>query len=237
MKNMESVKQRVYISPMAGKPLKDYLKRKGFEISYTKATDKVYQEISSHTDIYMCQIDLWEKSHIFSGDISLLKEHYPGNIIYNALCTGSYFIHNLKYTSTGLLEHIRRLYQDSPLIEVHVPQGYTRCTCLAVDDRSFITSDMGTAKALSARGCDVLLIRPAHIRLPGFDYGFIGGTAGNLIVDGKKTIVFNGDISKHPDYKKIAAFIKDRCIDIMYFSEYPLEDIGSILIESRGFTD
>lgn len=223
------MKEKIYISPMAGKPLTDYLKKHNFEILFTKESNQVYEKISLHTDIYMCQIGLWENSRIFFGDISLLKKNYPGNIPYNALCTGKYFIHNLKYTSPKLLQYIDELYGSKHLIKINVPQGYTRCTCLAVDDCSFITSDRGIAKSLSSFETNILLIEPGYIKLPGFDYGFIGGTAGNLIIDGQKTIVFNGNLSKHPDFKKIAAFIKDRDIDVFYFKEYPLEDIGSIL--------
>ena len=113
--------------------------------------------------------------------------------------------------------------------KVHVPQGYSRCCCLPVDDNSFITSDAGIAKALSACNAHVLFIQKGHILLPGFDYGFIGGCAGHFSIDGKRTIIFNGDLSSHPDYRKIAAFIRDREVEIIYFDSYPLEDIGSIL--------
>ena len=71
---------------------------------------------------------------------------------------------------------------------------------------------------------DVLLIRPGYIILKGFDYGFIGGTCGRI----GDEIIFNGDISAHPDYDAIQAFIKSRGLDIKYF-DYPLEDIGSII--------
>jgi hypothetical protein len=70
-----------------------------------------------------------------------------------------------------------------------------------------------------------LLIDKGHIQLQGFDYGFIGGASGRI----GDTIIFNGDITQHPDYEKIAAFIEDRDLKIKYFTEYPLEDIGSII--------
>ena len=110
-----------------------------------------------------------------------------------------------------------------------MPQGYTRCCCLPVNDSSFITSDEGIAKALEKTDADVLRISRASIALPGFDYGFIGGCAGHITVNGRKTMIFNGDLSAHPDYKKIAAFIEDRDIDILFFEDFPLTDIGSIL--------
>ena len=120
---------------------------------------------------------------------------------------------------------------------VDVPQGYSRCCCLPVDDTSFITSDRGIEKALTAAGADVLLIEKGHIELPGFDYGFIGGCAGHIMVPSnddscygeRQAILFNGDISSHPDYERITAFINERGIDITYFKDYQLTDIGSII--------
>ena len=84
-------------------------------------------------------------------------------------------------------EAIRKAHEEAKaaadstiLTKIHVKQGYTRCSLLPVDDRSFITSDAGIAKTLAEHDTDVLLIHPGHIHLPGFDYGFIGGTGGGL---------------------------------------------------------
>ena len=54
-------------------------------------------------------------------------------------------------------------------------------------------------KKLTRYGIDVLLIRPGYIELPGYPYGFIGGTNGNL---SKDIIVFSGSLKEHPDYEK-----------------------------------
>lgn len=190
----------------------------------TGENSPVYREVSTHADIHMCQIGLWENPHLFMGNTNKLKNNYPGNIIYNAVFT-KVFIHNLKYTDENLLDFASK----SGVQKVHVPQGYSRCCCLPVTDDAFITSDAGMEKELVRHGADVLFIQKGHITLQGFDYGFIGGCAGHLMINGKRTIIFNGNLTAHPDYEKIAAFIKDRDIEIIYFEEYPLEDIGSIL--------
>ena len=216
----------IYLSQHAGRPLIQYLKQHGFNISLlTGADTPVYQEISTHPDIHMCQLGLWDEPQLFMGNIDKLARNYPGNIIYNAICTSEYFIHNLKYTDSVLLSEAVKSGRKT----IHVPQGYSRCSCLPVTDNSFITSDAGMQKALEADGAHVLFIQKGHVLLPGFDYGFIGGCAGHITINGKCTIIFNGNLSRHPDYKKIAAFIKDRDIEIVYFDSYPLEDIGSIL--------
>ena len=220
--------KKAYISASAGKHLTDYLSDAGYEVvsvdgSAMDPPSPVYNEILMHPDIHMCQTGLWENARIF-----------PGNIIYNAVCTGKYFIHNLRYTAPDLMEHIRLRFPG--IIIVDVRQGYTRCSCLPLDEKSFITSDRGIASALSGYDADVLLIEPGYISLPGFDYGFIGGCGGGVIVSGRKTLVFNGDLSRHPDYKKIATFAEDRDIYIVFFEDCPLEDTGSILVSCDDIT-
>lgn len=202
--------------------------------------------IASHPDLYMCQLGLWSDAGMFFGDPEKLKPVYPEDIIYNAVCTRDYVLHLVEKTDPELMESIvtwRRGLMLHPVSGklsaeetkiIGVRQGYTRCMCLPVDDRSFITSDEGIARPLESQGAKVLLIRNGHIKLTGFDHGFIGGTAGNIYVNSssmydQRAIVFNGDLSVHPDFKAITEFIKSRNILPVWFEDYALEDIGSIL--------
>ncbi len=217
---------RIYISPAACSPLKEFLKEKGFELRFTENDGSVVHDaIAQHPDIYMCQMGLFDDSRIFYGKKDSLSHTYPGDCIYNALCTGEYFIHNLKHTDRLLLETARR----AGLYLVNVKQGYARCSCLPVDDTSFITADRGMAKALRSCGASVLLIREGHVLLPGFKNGFIGGCGGCLVIDGKPCIVFNGDLCSHPDFEAMRLFICERGVRPVFFSGFPLTDIGSIL--------
>ena len=216
--------KKVYLSSQAHPALTSYLTNSGYAIEVVNHEGITYDPVSTHPDIFMCRLGVWEKVKIFPGNLKKLTPSYPGNIIYNAVCTKKYFIHNLKYTDPHLLAAAKDW--KSALTLVDVPQGYTRCCCLPVDEASFITSDHGIEKSLSAAGADVLLIEKGHITLPGFDYGFIGGCAGHIA---DRMILFNGDLSAHPDYKKMTAFINERGIDISYFEDYPLTDIGSII--------
>lgn len=228
-------------------PLIEYLKSHGFAPQLlTGSGIPVYEKVRKHADIQFCRMGVWENIRLFAGNPQKLQESYPGNIRYNAICTGKYFIHNLKYTDPSLLQAARTWHQgqyqqcgsSAKLQMVDVRQGYSRCCCMPVDDTSFITSDQGMAKALSAHDADVLLIERGHILLPGFDYGFIGGCGGNLLIPqsidenkAARTIIFNGNLEAHPDYEKIAAFLSDRDIALVYFKSFPLMDIGSILTE------
>lgn len=200
--------------------------------------------IATHPDIYMCQLGLWSEAGIFFGDAEKLAVAYPQDIIYNAVCTRNYVIHLVERTDPELKEamitwhqSLRRLpgegdHRDIKILGVR--QGYTRCMCLPVDDNSFIVSDDAIAKPLEANGAKVLKIRDGSIKLKGFKTGFIGGTAGHIYVSNEemtdqRAIVFNGDLSVHLDFEAITEFIRSRNILPVWFEDYALEDIGSIL--------
>ena len=224
--------KKIYLSELACSGLTEYLKSLGYSLIFMSGENTpVYNAIKTHADIHMCQLGLWENSELFLGNVSRLGTNYPGNIIYNAVCTGKYFIHNLKYTDPALMQRAQLHHaKGAALTFVDVPQGYTRCCCLPVDDSSFITADHGIAKALAAHDVDILLIKQGHIALPGFDYGFIGGCCGHAIDDsGRRTIVFNGDLTEHPDCQRIIEFIESRGIKPVWFEGEPLMDIGSVL--------
>lgn len=212
---------------------------------------KVDPRIATHADIYMCQLGLWDEAGIFMGDKDKLGPVYPADIIYNAVCTRDYFIHYIQHTDEELVDAVmtwrrdlalhdiiratsdkdsgHRLPDEEEMKIVGVSQGYSRCTCLPVDNNSFITSDKGLAGILENQGAAVLLIETGHILLPGYSYGFIGGCAGNIYLeDGTRAIVFNGNLGEHPDCERIDEFIKCRNIIPVWFDDYPLEDIGSI---------
>ena len=250
--------RKAYLSKFAGRALTEYLTSKGFDtvpltgIASDGRPSPVYEAVSTHADIHMCRLGLWKNPRIFMGNVSRLGRNYPGNIIYNAVCTGKYFLHNLKYTDRELMKAAQEWHEESfpgkTLHIISVPQGYTRCCCLPVDDSSFITSDEGIAKALEDTDAQVLLIQKGHIKLPGFNYGFIGGCAGHLTLGSpekssssvgdmsamspvRRVIVFNGDLSAHPDFHRMMAFIEDNGGEAVYFHDFPLTDIGSILTE------
>jgi len=83
------------------------------------------------------------------------------------------------------------------------------------------------ANALKNTDVEVLTVREGHVLLPGFDTGFIGGASGRV----GDEIIFNGDLSAHPDFEKIRDFIQCRGLKVRYFPGLPLTDIGSIIEE------
>lgn len=206
----------IFVSETADPLLLEHLTAQGHQTHIIKATGATYPPVSSHPDIYMC--GLGPGRPVFFGCLEKLGPSYPENIRYNAACTGKYFIHNLKHTDPELLE------RATSLEKIHVSQGYAKCNMVIVDEGSIITSDRGIYKACRNE-LDVLLIQPGHVRLRGFPYGFLGGASGRI----GDTLVFNGNLEQHPDFVSIKNFIKKRSLDLVYFRQYPLEDIGSII--------
>ncbi|MEG0918545.1 MAG: hypothetical protein RSE61_01260 [Anaerovoracaceae bacterium] len=220
---------KAFISNLAHKELQDYLTETAHcTLSILSSDNRVYSQVSTHPDIFMCKLGVDIDSPIHFGNKDLLGFYYPANIRYNGCSTGKFFIHNLKYTDSSLLNKAKSMGQ----ILVDIKQGYAKCNILPVDQSSIITSDVGIASAIkefnkSEDQIDVLLIESGHIKLQGFDYGFIGGASGIL----GKTVIFNGNLAAHPDYEKIKAFISSKGKDLIYFQNYQLEDIGSIIFE------
>lgn len=200
--------------------LLEHLTAQDHQIHIIKATDATYPPVSSHPDIYMC--GLGPGRPVFFGCLEKLGPAYPANIRYNAACTGKYFIHNLQHTDPDLLE------RTASLEKIHVSQGYTKCGTVIVDEDSIITADMGIYNACREK-LDVLLIQPGYVKLRRFPYGFLGGASGRI----GDALVFNGNLEQHPDFAAITAFIAARGLKPVYFRQYPLEDIGSI-IENPG---
>lgn len=209
---------KVYISEDANPLLKEYLSGSNHIIVEIKSTDQVYESISSHPDIFMCKIN----DEIIQSEYDL-GYSYPDNVKYNGVQIGKYFIHHTGYTASKLISAVKA----ADLMTVHVSQGYTKCNIVAVDENSIITSDEGIRNKLVPLGLDVLLISAGNVKLKGFSYGFLGGASGRV----GDSIVFNGDLSAHPDFFKISDFILSRGLKLKYFEEYQLEDIGSIIEE------
>lgn len=209
---------KIYISEHASPRLIEYLKSEGHEIIPAEPLENVTFAISRHPDIIHCHL---ADGMVFHGNPARLGPVYPADVPYNACSTGRYFLHNLKYTAPELLQAAKSLGLET----IHVPQGYTRCSVLPVDCDSVITSDRGVAAACTQ--LDVLLISPGHIELPGYNTGFIGGTGGRV----GNEIVFNGDLSAHPDFEIIKDFIESRGLRCVWTTDMPLTDIGSVIEE------
>ena len=218
------MQRAVYISASARAELKDHFRSLGFIVNEVHTSGIVAEPVSDHPDMFMCRLGIGDDAAIvsyFDQDDVILRPDYPHDIAFNAACTGKYFIHNLRYTAPVLLQKAA----DLGMSMIDVRQGYSKCSTVIVDEDSIITYDRGLASACTAAGMDVLTISPGHVILPGYDTGFIGGASGRI----GDNVYFNGDITMHPDFDRIEAFIRGRSLNVRWFDGWPLTDTGSII--------
>ena len=216
----------IFLSKTADKRLIDYLSSHDRTLHLIPPGGRTYPEVDAHPDMYYCKMGITKYAGLFKGNPQEIGAAYPENIRFNAVCLDGYFIHNLRYTSPSLLKKAREM----KLQLIHVKQGYTKCNCVVVDGHSIITADRGIIHALKkCPDIDVLPISQGYVRLDHFEYGFLGGASGRV----ENEIIFNGDLSAHPDYDAIRRFIETRGLSVHFFPDYPLADIGSILTDDE----
>ncbi len=159
---------------------------------------------------------------VYKGRAELGKA-YPQDVAYNVAIIGGRAFHNTKYTDPLLAELLGRY----SIRLVHVNQGYTKCSVLAVTAESIITADPSIAAAAKNEGMDVFIIPPQkNIRLPGQDYGFIGGTAGFI---NKNVLAFAGNIETLDSKDEIKSFLKKHGVEWISLAETPIHDYGGLV--------
>jgi len=154
---------------------------------------------------------------------SVIAGSYPNDSPLNAARVGNRLIANPRV----LDKTIRDDCFSNHIKIVEVRQGYAKCSVAVVDEHSIITSDHGIAVAASKEGIEVLKIQPGYIRLPGYSYGFIGGSCGLI---GRNRMAFAGNPNCHPDFYKIKEFLDRRKIEIIALSKDSLLDIGGMIL-------
>lgn len=199
----------------------DALADRGYIIIPTKNIDEFYTPERSHADMQVLQV----RDKVFTLDDcqNQINRKYPKNVLLNCL-----YLNDKLYGNLNAVDPVVKEYCNQCGIEmIYVNQGYARCSTYVLNQNAVITADTSIEKAVAENGAEVLRISPGHIRLPGFDYGFIGGAG--FCDDGNA--YFFGDISLHPDYDRVEAFCKKHGIQITALCKtQPLTDIGGTVL-------
>lgn len=215
------------------------LENKNIKVIKTIKCEEVYESIAYHPDIVIHPINYdtliiapnvfsYYKDKLEGFNLNLIKGEkklickYPGDIAYNVGRVYKYAIHDFRYTDELLKFYLRKEGLDF----IDVKQGYSKCSISVIDQKSIITSDKVIYSKLKNLGFDVLSIEPGFIELKGQNYGFIGGTSGNITKD---LIAFSGDLKNHPQKEKIEEFILSKNKKIEYLSKKGITDIGTII--------
>ena len=221
---------------------KNKLKSLGYKIIELNSSESVYQEISSHTDIFCTKIrnnlivepsqyqlinnNFQRDTNIIKGKTKL-KNTYPEDVGYNVCIIGSYAIHNFKYTD----KRVKKILEKENYNLINVNQGYTKCSIAVIDDRSLITADKGLYKELMKYNFDILFINyKLNIKLINEGEfstmdGFIGGAISRI----GNNVFISGDLNKIDKNNQIKNFIKKRDLNIISLSDLDVIDYGGII--------
>ena len=192
--------------------------------------------LHGHTDLHICETPYGliiapnipkEYLYIFNqnkikytfGKNDVSTEH-PKIALYNSVVTNKVIICNTKTTD----EQILLKNKNKTIIDVK--QSYCRCSTFAINDKSFITSDLPTHKKILEKGFDSFYVETKNIILPDYPYGFIGGCLG---VNRKiHEIVITGSLSKTHINNELEKYINLKGYKLIQLSNETLYDVGGI---------
>ena len=231
---------RVTVAAVSGEygEIRDSLKKLGIEIITVFRYPNLPVPVASHADLLLHHLghhkivaakgdgDYINQLKQLGFQISLsekkLDHNYPDDIPLDCLRVGKYLFGKAKHIDPIILKYCH----DNKIEIVDVKQGYTKCSACIVNENTIITSDIGVEKACRGKGMDTLLIQNGDLSLPGYDYGFIGGCTG--LID-KHTLAMAGDITYHPDGKRIINFLHAHDVTAVALQKGIPIDIGGIL--------
>ena len=231
---------QVIIDERVDKNIEKYFLDLGYEINKVKKHDEIYNEISSHTDIFAVKIEdtvisscnalsssIADKYNWIFGDN--VGRSYPDTAKYNVCIVDKNAIHNFKITDKVIVEVLKMKKYNL----INVKQGYSRCSILPLNDSSVVTSDKGIYDILVKHNFDVLYTDPndLDIKLLGDNNsyssmsGFIGGCSCIL----NDTVIFFGDLDRLKCKDKLVNFITSKGFKVKDFKDMDIIDYGSCI--------
>ncbi len=212
------------------KDIENIMKSRGVDVINLSADTRLPAPIINHADIQCCHIGNGvifttnTKLGVNGYDVRLINEipseAYPNDCLLNCFSINGTVIAG-KNCSKAVLEYA----EQNSLETKFVNQGYSKCSTAIVSDDAVITADKSIANAL-ADICNVLVIEQGHIKLTGYNYGFIGGACGKL---DKDKLVFMGNPYKHTDGKRIISFTEQNNCEAVSLCNGELLDFGGFI--------
>lgn len=218
---------------------KQKLEEMGYYLIEIKKNKNVYEEISSHVDIFACKIenkiivepsvyeDISKIINVDKGE-ACVSSKYPEDIKYNICIIGKKAIHKLDCTDSKIKEElIKNRYEL-----INTKQGYTNCSIATIDDNSAIVTDKELYKTLKLHDIDVLFLDyEPDIKLLNKDSysnkkGFIGGAIARI----EDNIIIFGDLSKIDVDDKIRNFISHKKLNLIEFKNLDVVDYGGMVV-------
>jgi hypothetical protein len=215
---------------------KTRLSKDGFIVYDIPPCRDVDNRIALHPDIQLCITGSTVYCHphidasfadVLSKDITVyqctkkLSSLYPDDCAYNIACIGQHAF----YKKEIIPHEIELAFNTQNIIQVHIAQGYARCSIIPIDDQTIATEDEGIIEAARSAGLTVIQLASGFIPLKGFQKGFAGGAFGLF----NKTLYCTGTLPDHKDYHILRNEVSARGIVLTELCAAPAEDFGSLL--------
>ncbi|MDD2376053.1 MAG: hypothetical protein PHD15_00115 [Clostridia bacterium] len=231
---------QVIIDGRVNEEVEKYFLELGYEIIKVKKHNQIYNEISSHTDIFCVKINdtiiyeegslsgkINDKYNVFYGDN--VDNIYPNCAIYNVCTIDNYAVHNFEITDKTIIN----ILIEKGYNLINVKQGYSNCSILPLSNKCCITSDKGIYDILINYNFDVLYIDQSELDIKLFSdsgiysemCGFIGGCS-SVIDD---TVIFFGDIDRFKCKEILMNYIYSKGFKIKDFKNMDVIDYGSCI--------
>lgn len=231
------MQRKALLNPDTPENIKINLAKHGFEVIIIPFCGTLSRSVAGHPDLQFftddekvfCRpktpLEFIRRLEQCGADVIVCEnepeEKYPHDIAYNIACTGLIAFHRTDKTDARILAYLK----SKNVTVYNVSQGYSRCSTVITGDQQIITADKGIRDTAARAKADTLLIKSGYIKLPGYKYGFIGGTSGTF----EDKVFFTGNINLHPDGQQITQFIEEGGKQIVCLSNDELLDTGSIL--------
>jgi len=224
----------IFVDKRAPEQARQNLRKYGEVVEFS-TEGIVYEAISGHPDIFLCQTpqkcvvapnmpvefsDILKNRQIdFVSGKNPVGEKYPDTAIYNAVVTEKFLVHNATVTDPVIFDFAEKKQV------IPVKQAYTRCNLLFLNEKAAITSDKGVEIQLINHKINVLFVDPEPVELPGFKHGFFGGACGIS----KNQLFILGSLKHHHQGEQIREFIENENFSLIELYDGHLFDGGAIL--------
>ncbi|MCK5781704.1 MAG: hypothetical protein KAH10_03900 [Flavobacteriales bacterium] len=205
-----------------------------FDVFEFSSDNITYKEVSGHPDIFIFQDEeklivapnspieltsfLDQQNASYTLGKKEIGKELSNSTQYNCIATEKFLLHKKGYTDEVILVNTK----SKKLVEL--PQAYTRCSLTMINENNYITSDRGIERSLSREGHNILNVSAKQILLPGYPYGFFGGTNGIF----NNTFYLIGSLKHHEQEEVIRKFILRNKLEIVELYDGPLYDGGGI---------
>ena len=214
------------------------LEKLGFHVIYMPDNPNVDSRVAGHADLSVLRTgerEIFLAPHLKGTEFEASVRDIGYDIIFPEITQGKEYPldadFNIVFLGNDMLCGRKNRLADClsasrGFDRIAISQGYARCSTCIVSENALITADSSIENAARTLGYDVLKIHPGFFRLPGFDYGFIGGSS--FLLDGK--LYFTGSINYHVDEDSILRFLIRHNTAPVFLNSDRAEDIGTAIV-------